>query len=833
MPTRSPSMRRPVLGKSKLLPFVELTEEDFERLTAAVARSVDGHRDVRRYGVRGQRQNGVDVIAISDESNVVGYQAKRYRRFTAANLRGIVSDFARDPPFGSRSLVVTVACTTDDRKVVDALDAVRRDFPNLHIDLRGNEELSGQLVVAPEIVERFFGIHWREAFCVEGERQPLWERLEPRRSAESATFSTTRDRLGLGGDGFDGIIATGRRVVRLEIERRRSSRARDVLLNRVLPRMLQNDMPAWLPTSALPEMSIPTELEAAKIWRSNESEKKFGSTPESLVDGFNRCAGRLLILGQAGAGKTHAIFSLLRVSLERAQRDRDWPMILYVPINDWDDTRRDFEPWVLRRVSELYKTPEKIFAQWIENDWVGFALDGLDELAWRARNDAIRSLNSFIQSHPHIPILISSREHEYRECRRKLALNGTLKIGRLPPELVDATLERAGIEWPDLVGAGMDGRRLRQILRTPLFLQLALLGAAWQSPAAARPPASVESIDNGSLASSLMDRYLAAAQERATLACDAADNAIYSWLPNLARHLRSRHRSVFYPDRIALELLPEKDKMLVARKTAMIAASLMFVVTLSVRSLEMVNADSRRSVVIYGTFAILGPVLGAGIAFRNAKEVVNSRPRSRRSILRKNIPRALRTSLFFYVLLSLVVTVIPPSSIVGQVLFVVLSVATVVTPIRVFVRSSEEGDLGDLPAYPGHELRTIAIVAVLSGVTLALILAMTFSVVNYPISRAVSLPHSSILTAPYYAVPFGFLISLVNGGNDLICRLVAGRVLVSKGLLPAKALRVFDAMRRSSILVPAAGGLTFYHATIRDHLARSPDHAAESVIGER
>jgi len=832
-PTRSPSVHRPVLGKSKLLPFVELTEEDFERLTAAVARSVDGHPDVRRYGIRGQRQNGVDVVAISDRSNVIGYQAKKYRKFTAANLRKIVSEFAGNPPFESRSLVVTVACTTDDRKVVDALDAVRQDFPDFDIDLRGNEELSGQLVAEPEIVERFFGIHWREAFCVEGEQPPLWEQLEPRLNEKSGGYSASRDRLGLGGDGFDGVIATSRRIIRSEIERRRSRRAREVLLNRVLPRMIQNDIPAWLPTSALPEMSIPTELEAARIWRPKETEKNFGSTPGSLIDGFNRCAGRLLILGQAGAGKTHSIFSLLQVSLERAQRDSDWPMLLYVPINDWDDARRDFEPWVLRRVSELYKISEKIVAQWIENNWVGFALDGLDELPWRARNDAIRNLNSFIQSRPHLPILVASREHEYRECRRKLALNGTLKIRRLPPELVDSTLERAGIEWPTLVGASLDGRRLRQMLRTPLFLQLALLGSDRRSTDSAMPPTAVESTDNDSITSSIMDRYLTTAQERATLACAAADQAIYTWLPNLARNLRSRHRSLFYPDRIALELLPENDKMLVARKTATIAALLTFAVTLGVRSLELINADSHRALLIYGTFAIVGPIACAGVAYHNARSVVHNRPRSRRSTLRKSIPRALRNSLSFYVLLSAVVSVLPPSSIVGQVIFVVLAAATVVTPIRAFVRSSEEGESGDLPAYPGHELRTLAIVAILSGATLALVLAMTYSVVNYPIAHAVSLPHSAILSAPYYAVPFGFLISLANGGNDLICRLVAGRVLASEGLLPAKAMRVFDAMRRSSIFVPAAGGLTFYHATIRDHLARSPGHEDEPVTSER
>lgn len=815
-PTNTYSVPPPVSPGPKILPFLALTEEDFERLTAAIAEKVDGYSDVRRYGVRGQRQNGVDVLASTDGVNVVGYQAKRYQKFTAADLSRILTEFTRARPLGAMHLIITVACTTNDRKVVNALYDARRRHPDLEIDLRGDEKISDQLFNAPEIVERFFGALWRQYFCAHP-APSLHEMLQHRTYSRSPAFDIEHElamsdrQAGLG-------IAERIKIPGVHFDRLKSSRARAILLNRILPRMLTNDMPTWLAADLPSELPLPTVLQTTKIWRKNEKDVISGAVPDSLVEAYNRCEGRLLVLGDAGTGKTHTLFTILRIFLERAQRDPEWPIVLYVPIGDWEGKSSEFERWIIHRLAEIYRVSEKILIQWTNSGIVGLVLDGLDELGWRSRQEAVRGINAFLQDYPLVPLLVACRTKEYKECRRKLAVNGTLEILRPPAEMVDLTFSRAGLEWRHLVATDSDKRRMHQLLRTPLFLQLAVT-VVQESANASDPMHAHLDSRNRTLEASLIDRYLDVAQDRATESSNFVDRGINTWLPKLAQNLLGRHLSIFYPDRVALQLLQEKDKRFVDRRTATISAFTMFAITLLVRGSELINVRSGQSFLVFGTMTIIGSILWPTMAYLTAKGSVIREPTARRSIVRKKIPHALRTACLWYILTGITATAFSPSSTAAVFVVFMLAMVTVVSPMRVLAISSEQTDPRDLPAYPGHELRAIAGVAILSGGTLAALIFASFSFVLYPLAPALSLPHSTILSAPYYAVPFGAIVALMNGGNDLICRWVACRVLISQGLLPKRTFRAFDAMRRSSIFVPAAGGLTFCHSVIRDHLA--------------
>jgi hypothetical protein len=90
-----PSRQQPVLAdpRPQLLPFHELTPDDFERLLVTVAREVDGPRDLHKYGVPGQRQHGVDIIGFDATGRPHGYQAKRYADFTERDLAGAVEAY--------------------------------------------------------------------------------------------------------------------------------------------------------------------------------------------------------------------------------------------------------------------------------------------------------------------------------------------------------------------------------------------------------------------------------------------------------------------------------------------------------------------------------------------------------------------------------------------------------------------------------------------------------------------------------------------------------------------------------------------------------------------
>ena len=149
------------------LPFRHRSWPDFERILLQYAEHVDGLRSVRIYGVPGQAQHGIDLYGTEPAGQIVAYQAKNVRTFTAASLRAAVKKFNDDPPphLGVDRLVVCTACKTDDKKVGEELAKQRKANPKLKIDLYDERTLSEGMRGRPDLVRRLFGAAWQVVFC--------------------------------------------------------------------------------------------------------------------------------------------------------------------------------------------------------------------------------------------------------------------------------------------------------------------------------------------------------------------------------------------------------------------------------------------------------------------------------------------------------------------------------------------------------------------------------------------------------------------------------------------------------------------------------------------
>ncbi len=137
----------------------ELPWETFERLSLAIARTLHGALDVRMYGLHGQAQEGVDLVAFFDAEPTTVYQVKRYQALSAAQLTTAVKKYADgDRPFSATRLVVVVACDAQDTTIVQELALLRNAYPDLTIDLWDKTTISEMIVDQPLIVRRFFGV---------------------------------------------------------------------------------------------------------------------------------------------------------------------------------------------------------------------------------------------------------------------------------------------------------------------------------------------------------------------------------------------------------------------------------------------------------------------------------------------------------------------------------------------------------------------------------------------------------------------------------------------------------------------------------------------------
>lgn len=148
-----------------LLPFDQRSWQDLEKVGLVVAEHVDGLKDVRLYGVPGQRQEGIDLFGWDDDGQAVDYQVKRYREFDENDLEAAVEAFSEGRrPFDPKRLVLIVSCTADRWQVAETLARLRaaHDF---EIDLYDRRRLSELLRNRHDLVRRLFGGQWADIFC--------------------------------------------------------------------------------------------------------------------------------------------------------------------------------------------------------------------------------------------------------------------------------------------------------------------------------------------------------------------------------------------------------------------------------------------------------------------------------------------------------------------------------------------------------------------------------------------------------------------------------------------------------------------------------------------
>lgn len=88
----TPAVRLPVRPLTRALPLEELTEERFEDLLAELMTTLhpDGHAS--RYGGRGHKQHGIDILVAAGGTNLATGQCKRHREFGPAAVRAAINE---------------------------------------------------------------------------------------------------------------------------------------------------------------------------------------------------------------------------------------------------------------------------------------------------------------------------------------------------------------------------------------------------------------------------------------------------------------------------------------------------------------------------------------------------------------------------------------------------------------------------------------------------------------------------------------------------------------------------------------------------------------------
>jgi hypothetical protein len=189
-PLEMPPGPPPVVTFTRLqsLPFGNLRWDDFEKLCLRLARSDQEIEDARRYGVQGQGQYGIDLLARrAGTGGYTVYQCKKVERFGPAAITAAVDMFLEGPWAGRADrFVLCTSLSLAPRQRADRLRVETERMAGLGITLVpwDADGLDILLKDQPRLVDDFFGRAAVTAFCGQDAQDRLGGRLDGRDVAE-------------------------------------------------------------------------------------------------------------------------------------------------------------------------------------------------------------------------------------------------------------------------------------------------------------------------------------------------------------------------------------------------------------------------------------------------------------------------------------------------------------------------------------------------------------------------------------------------------------------------------------------------------------------------
>ena len=213
------------------------------------------------------------------------------------------------------------------------------------------------------------------------------------------------------------------------------------------------------------------------------AEVKIGSKPAeplssetTIIDTFERSdiAGKLLILGEPGSGKTTTMLDLAQALILKAEADDKYPIPVLLNLSSWKDPRQTLVDWLVKELKSKYGISKDIGKKWVNEKQLLPLLDGLDEVKPELQESCVQAINQWLGSERRpIYSLVCCRQEEYSSYKTQLELNGSILLQPLTDTQIQHYLEITNrIEiWQIFQQDSVLG----ELLRIPLLLIITVL----------------------------------------------------------------------------------------------------------------------------------------------------------------------------------------------------------------------------------------------------------------------------------------------------------------------------------------------------------------------
>lgn len=196
---------------------------------------------------------------------------------------------------------------------------------------------------------------------------------------------------------------------------------------------------------------------------------------QTLRQFYNQIGGQLLILGEPGSGKSTQLHELARELALHVQETGRGPLPVILDLSTWAANRDPLTRWLVDALAETYDVRKDVAQRWVDDQEIALLLDALDVMAEDALPRCVTAINDYHRAHPDVPLVVCCRREQYARLSEVLEIRQTVMFQPLTDEAIDAALADCGRRVERLRTVVAEDATLRDALRTPLMLSMAVL----------------------------------------------------------------------------------------------------------------------------------------------------------------------------------------------------------------------------------------------------------------------------------------------------------------------------------------------------------------------
>lgn len=530
------------------------------------------------------------------------------------------------------------------------------------------------------------------------------------------------------------------------------------------------------------------------------------------IDVFDKLGegGTLLILGEAGSGKTITLLQLARDLIARAEEGIDRRIPVVLNLSSWAAEKQTIAKWIVEELNSKYQVNRKIGQQWVEKQELLLLLDGLDEIRdLEKRNACVTALNAFQQEQA-TEMVVCCRVRDYEKLRDRLKLQSALVLQPLTNDQIQFYLDCLQSNLTILKELLIEDITLQELAQSPLLLNIMVL--AYQGIEVADIPVITIALNRKKL---LFDDYIkrifqAVRSKAYHPNIQSQESQQYSrqkvtiWLIWMAQQMVKHSQTIFLIEKVQPYWLDRLAIFLYQISICLIGGLVGGLTGSVIGGLS----GGLLSGMIAGIFLgqISGVMMGQILQVRCIESVEWSWKE-----FRKNFKNSLSVGMTCGLSVGIVGGLIVELSF-G------INFGIGVGLIFALIFGLRDGLIGSevkAKIYPNQGIKKSAINALIIGINVGLISGITLGLVFGQTVEG----SSGLLTGIGFGLIFGLGFGLTFGGLAYIQHLVLHLVIYSQGLIPWNYVKFLDWASEKLFLQKVGGGYIFIHRSLMEHFA--------------